>query len=135
AGIRARPDRGPRPPSRPRAPSPLRAARPVPAPLLGREGAGFSREHPPPPGLIVAVPRDGALEAVLERRARAPAEQPLGLVDGAEMTVDLARPLVDEELQLGRLAEHLQDGVGDVPDGDVDAGRNVDRLPGDVLDR
>src|SRR2546430_12338196 len=42
------------------------------------------RSDSPPPGLIVAVPRDGVLEAALERRACAPAEEPLGLLRRAE---------------------------------------------------
>ena len=48
------------------------------------------------------------------------------------MPVDLAGPLVDVHLQVARLAELVEDEVGDLGDGDVDAGRDVDHLAGDA---
>src|SRR5206468_10912392 len=96
--------RGRGPPSRLRVCAQPRAGRAAPGPRLGRVGAGLAREDAPPPGLIVAVPGDGALEAVLERRARAPAEDPLGLAGRADVTVDLPGPLDDVVPELLRLA-------------------------------
>ena len=49
-----------------------------------------------PPGRVLAVPGDRALEARVEADPRAEAEQPLGLVGRADVAVDLARAVVDE---------------------------------------
>ena len=51
------------------------------------------------------------------------------------MPVDLAEPLGDERLQRRRLAEGVEHGIGDVRDRDVDAGRDVQHLARDVLER
>ena len=52
------------------------------------------------------------------------------------MAVDLAEPLGDVHLgRRRRFADGIEHEVGDLGDGDVDAGRDVHDLPGDVVDR
>jgi hypothetical protein len=47
--------------------------------------------------------------------------------------VDLTQPLLDEDdVVVG--AHSVQNGVGDVADGDVDPGRDVDDLAGEPVD-
>src|SRR2546427_609371 len=82
--------------------------------------AALALENPPPPRLIVAVPGDRARETLLERGARPPPGQPFHLLGGADVTIDLARPLGDERLQGRRLPELLEDGLCDFRDRDVD---------------
>src|SRR5581483_12376714 len=99
------PGRGRRRRSRRRARGLPRAARAGLGRRLGREGAGFAREDPPPPRLIVAIPGDGTLEAALERGAGAPAEQPFRLLGRPDVPVDLTRPLLDVAAEVVGLAE------------------------------
>src|SRR5947209_13848224 len=107
----------------------------TPRQRLGRVGPRFPGEDRSPPRLIVAIPRDGALQALFEPGPRGPAEQPLGLLGRADVAVDLAQPLGDVTDEMRRLAEGLEHERGDVGDGDVDAGRDVQHLAGDRLDR
>src|SRR5436853_372832 len=65
------------------------------APRLGRGELRLRALDRPPPGLVLAVPGDGAREAFLERRARRPAAQAPDLLRRADMPVDLTRPLLD----------------------------------------
>ena len=51
------------------------------------------------------------------------------------MAVDLPRPIVDVGLERGRLAQQIQDHVGDLLDRLVHAGGDVDRLALDLLQR
>ena len=87
--------------------APRRAGRAGPAPHLGRGDAcpGLALKDPPPPHLIFAVPRDGARETFLERRARAPAGQTLHLVRRADVAVDLARAARGRASSARRLPE------------------------------
>src|SRR6266566_4353527 len=98
-------------------------------------GPGLALKDPPPPHLIFAVPRDGARETFLERRARPPAGQALHLVRGADVPVDLAGTLGDERLQRRRLPHRLEYRVRDVRDGNVDTRRHVQDLARHVLER
>src|SRR5207253_6995673 len=113
------------------------AGRAAPARRLGRGDACPSPAplDPAPPRLVLAVPRDRAREATLERRARRPVAEAPDLLGRADVTVDLARPLLDVLLQRRRLPEQGEHELGDLTDGDVDARGNVQDLPRDVLDR
>ena len=108
---RAPTDRDRRRSRRDRARARRAGARSAPAPLLGRGDAVARAQSPPaflPPGLVLAVPGDRLLEPALEARPRPPAGQPLELVGRADVAVDLAEPLVDEDL-LDVRADRRQD--------------------------
>ena len=108
------------------------AARSAQAPRLGR-GDAVARGQSPPPHLVLAVPLDRLLQALLEAGSRAPAGQALELVGRADVPVDLAEPLVDED-DLGVGADGREHRVGHVAYGDVDPGGDVDDLAGEHVD-
>src|SRR5438876_815760 len=92
----------PGPPHRLRTPPGLRRAGPAgPAQHLGRGDAcpGLALENPPPPRLIVAIPRNRARETLVERRPRLPAGQALHLLGGPDVPVDLPGTLGDVGLK------------------------------------
>ena len=59
------------------------------------------RERGFPPGPMLGVPGDRPLETLLERRARAPAEQPLGLLGRADVPVHLSGTVLEIGLEGG----------------------------------
>src|SRR5215207_8091587 len=132
---RARTDHGRRRSRTGPAPGPRRGGRSGPDRPLGREGACLGPEDRPPPGLVLAVPGDGALQPVLETRPRPPAEQALGPVGRADVPAHLAGTLLDVLAQRRRPAEDLQNPLRNLGDCDVDPGRDVDRLACDYVDR
>ena len=89
----------------------------------------------PPPGLVLAVPGDGLLEAVGEARPRAPAGESRHLVRRADVTVDLPEPLRHMHLRRARVADGLEHEVGDLGHRDVDARRDVDHLARERVER
>ena len=70
----------------------------------------------------------------LERRARTPAEQPLGLVGRADVPVDLAEPLGHVRFS-DAACRARRARVGDVGHRDVDPGRDVEHLARDARRR
>ena len=58
---------------------------------------------------LFAIPCHRALQTLFEPRSRRPAEQPLRLLGGADVPVDLAEPLGNVADEMGRLAERVED--------------------------
>ena len=112
----------------------LRAARSAPRPPLGR-GDGCGRSPPPVPATRPDSRGTTRRCARARRSNDVRARQPVSrsrLVGRADVAVDLAEPLRHVRLQSARLAEAVEHEVGDVRDGDVDAGRDVDDLACDA---
>ncbi len=97
----------------PRARALPRAARAARARRLGRGDGLEPAEDASPPCLVVAVPGHRPLETVGERRPCSPPRQPLELLGRPDVAVDLAGALGDVLLGRARIADGVEDEIGD----------------------
>jgi hypothetical protein len=100
-----------------------------PAPRTRRRLLWSRSEESPATTPLFAVPGDGAREAFLERRARPPTGQAFHLVRSSRCA---GRPVPSRPSRARagpRACRRVEHRVGDVVDGDVDAGRDVEASP------
>ena len=82
--------------------------------LLRRVRPGAVRQGGFPPGPMLGVPGDRPRETLLERRAGAPAEQPLGLLGRADVPTTCPGRSSTMSLQRAGLAQDVEHQIGDL---------------------